>query len=155
MSCSEGYPAKPCPLGAMSEDQRCTRKSCGGCRFYNPPIHILQWCMLWDREHFLCMKPKSDCETCPEKSPKSPEVLGAIDWKDPKAVRAYLLKLNPTRERDKMVRFVEKNPSYFKDYQEKHREEVNANARRWYQKNKERQRAKAQPGSGKVPGDPQ
>lgn len=155
MSCSEGYPAKPCPLGAMADGQKSTRKGCGGCKFYLPPPHILQWCMLWDRERVLCMLPKSSCATCPEKSVVTPESVAKIDWKDPSAVRMYLLKLNPTRERDKMVRFVEKHPDYFKDYQERNRAKVNEAARRWYHKNKEEKRARAQQGSGKIPGDTQ
>lgn len=114
--------------------------------------------MLWDRDRVLCQKPQSDCATCPEKAERPPEVVGKIDWKDPSAVRAYLLKLNPSRERDKMVRFVEKHPGYFKDYQEKHRAKMNENARRWYHKNKQKkeaERARAQQGGGEVPGDSQ
>jgi hypothetical protein len=109
--------------------------------------------MLWDRERVICGLPKSNCATCPEKSHVPPESLAKIDWKDPTAVRAYLLKLNPTRERDKMVKFVERHPNYFKDYQQKNRDKVNANARRWYHKKKELERARAQQGSGKIPGD--
>lgn len=156
MSCSEGYPDKPCPLGTMAEGARSTRKTCGGCKFYIPPPHILKWCMLWDRERVLCMKPIAECATCPEKAERPPEVVGKIDWKDPAAVREYLLKLNPTRERDKMMRFVERHPDYFKNYQEKNRAKVNENARRWYHRQKQKkeaERARAQQGGSKVQGD--
>lgn len=156
MSCNVGYPEKPCPYGKV--EGRVTREGCGPCKNYIPPPHILQWCMLWDRDRVLCMRPKKDCETCPEKSPKSPARIGKIDWKDQVAVRKFFRdNYNPSKAKEKMMRFLEKNPTYFKNYQEANRAKVNANARRWYYKKRAKQeaeRARLQQSGSKIPGDP-
>lgn len=152
MTCAVGYPPKPCPFGY---EGRVTREGCGTCKHYNPPQHILAWCMLWDREQVLCMRPISDCATCPEKftGQKKPETK--IDWQDKEAVKKYFReRYNPSEAKEKMLRFLDKHPDYFKRYQEEHREKMNAAALRWYHKNKRKQDEPSKSSGEKVPGDP-
>lgn len=151
MTCAAGYPKQPCPFGY---EGKVTRKDCGTCKHYNPPEHILAWCMLWDRDKELCMKPISACETCPEKFTGQRARETKIDWQDPEAVKKFFReRYNPSEAKEKMLRFLDKHPDYFQRYQESHRAEVNAAALRWYHKNKKVKNAKPEQGSKKVPGD--
>lgn len=152
MTCAAEYPLKPCPFDFAG---RVTRASCGSCRHFIPPQHILQWCMLWDRDRVLCKLPKSNCPTCPEKAVVRPERIGQIDWRDPSAVRAYFReRYDPDKAKEKMLKFLDKDPEYFKKYQERNRARVNAAAKKWYWKNKakrEAEREQSQQSGGKVP----
>lgn len=118
MACKVGYPDKPCPFGF---DGIVTRKSCGPCKHFEPPRHILQWCRLWDRDRVLCLKPKSACEKCPEKAERT---LGKLpgegrDLDDPAVRRVYEAEYrakNPEKVAEKLERFKSKNPTYWRDY---------------------------------------
>lgn len=120
MPCAAGYPQKVCPFGWEGQ---VTREACGACRNFIPPAHILAHCMLWDRERALCMRPKSDCATCPEKmqrAPGRPRAEGVIDWQDPKSVAAYhrdyRKKNPPTKSRaDYMRAWRKANPKSAKE----------------------------------------
>lgn len=122
MSCGAGYPKEPCPF---KYEGRVTRKSCGGCRHFIPPRHILAWCGLYDRERVVCEKPISACASCPYKmeAPSS----ASIDWKDPVAVREYQTawrKANPEKVAAKLAAFTEKHPDYMHNYYERNKKRI-------------------------------
>lgn len=112
--------------------------------------------MLWDRDRVLCYKPKSACETCPEKFTGIRDNR-LIDWRDPVAVRAYHVaqhKANPTPQAEAMVRFLDKHPDYFKDYFKKNPDKNRAAVKRYYDKKKaEKAKAKLESDTSKVQGD--
>lgn len=138
MSCKAGYPHSPCPFDFKG---RVTRETCGACKYYAPPAHILAWCLLWDREKILCRLPKSSCEKCPERyrGPHLNQAMAKVDWSNRDAVRAYYraeYKRDPSKANERMLRFLEKDPDYFKTYRRNHREKMNAAALRYYHKKK-------------------
>jgi hypothetical protein len=123
MGCKAGYPESPCPFGF---EGTCTRQTCGPCVNFVPPRHILQWCKLWDRDKVLCLKPKSACETCPEKCvrlPGRPAGEGR-DMRDPKVRREYEAEYrerNADKVAAKLAAFKKRNPTYWRDYMRRKR----------------------------------
>ena len=139
MTCSVDYPQKPCPFGF---EGRSTRNTCGACKHYVPPPHILSWCMLYDQTKQVCKLPKSACTDCKfkhERSPGRPKTEGEFDWSDPDGVRAYHAKY-AAEHRDaakaRLDKFLEKNPTYWKDYYEQNKDKILERQRKRYQDQK-------------------
>lgn len=162
-NCAEGYPEKACPFGFTGQVKRAT---CGGggdvapCKHFIPPPHILAWCMLYDRDGVICHKPKSACDTCPEKLPDEKRQPGRrvvdspVDWKDPESVRAYWrerAKLYPDARAAAMLKFLEKDPDYFKRWAKDNKDKIKKNQAAYYQ----RKKAKREQSQGQVQRDPQ
>ncbi len=139
MPCKVGYPKSPCPFG---HEGRVTRLNCSACKNYEPPPHILSWCMLYDREGIICKLPLKACEECPDKHERRPgrphSEEGETDWRDPASVRAYFRKYQAEggRGAQHMLAFLARHPDYFKQYRERNRERMRAAALRWYHKHK-------------------
>ncbi len=121
MPCSAGHPETPCAFG---HEGRVTREECGRCKFYQPPPHIDKHCKLWDRDKVLCMLPKKACLTCPEYAsrPAGRPLQETVQTKaEKKAYEAAYRDRNRDRIQANAKRFKEKNPDYFKDVMRKRR----------------------------------
>lgn len=141
MTCKAGFPAEPCPIAFLKEGERVTRARCGFCKHYQPPPHILAWCVLWDRDKVVCQKPQSACATCPEKYTGPIERPSVIDWKSPEAVRAYYRERyarDPSQANARMLRFLDKHPDYFQTYRNRNKAKISEINRRYYLKRKGR-----------------
>lgn len=132
MPCALGCPDKPCPFGYEGQ---VTRKSCGACVNFKVPRHIEQHCQLWDRDRILCLKPKSACATCPEcvkRGPGAP-VTAVHDRQTAEGERAYQAEYR-ARAADKVAervaRFKQRRPDYWKSYYAKHRDAINERRRK-------------------------
>lgn len=127
MSCGVGYPLEPCPF---KFEGRVTRETCGPCKHYVPPPHILAWCSLWDRDKILCKLPKSDCATCPFKITRR---VGRpnqtqVDWDDPESVAKYhkeWSQKNADRVKASRDKFLAAHPEYMKNYYAKNKDRIN------------------------------
>lgn len=122
VSCGVGYPASPCPF---KFEGRVTRLTCGACKHFVPPRHILAWCGLYDQQRVVCEKPKSACSTCPYKQERS--AAADIDWKDPDAVRAYHAAwraANPDKVTEKANAFALAHPDYMKSYYQQNKKRI-------------------------------
>jgi hypothetical protein len=140
MGCKAGYPKEPCPFGF---DGKVTRTSCGACKNFEPPPHILAWCALYDREGTICKLPKSACGSCVDKvarGPGRPPGEGEVDWKDSKSVALYMKNWrakNALFLKQKRAKFLKKHPKYFEKYRKKNRTKINALARKRYAEGKD------------------
>lgn len=130
MACGVGYPEKPCPYNF---EGTVSRRTCGACKNFIPPKHILSWCSLWDRDKVLCQLPIKNCATCPfkvERGPGRPLGEGKVDWKDPSSVAMYhseWQKKNAEAVKAAAERFTKAHPNYFKNYYERNKAKLAAN----------------------------
>lgn len=131
MSCTADYPTAPCPFGF---EGKVTRTSCGACKNFIPPRHILSWCSLYDRDGTICQLPKSACVACPfkvEKANGRPPGEGKVDWNDPVSVAKYHSEwraANDAKVKDAAARFKANHPDYQQKYYEAKKKRENAKA---------------------------
>lgn len=127
MGCKQGYPKEPCPFGF---EGRVTRETCGACKHFTPPPHILSWCTLYDRTGQVCTLPKSSCNACPFRLSRGvgrPKGEGEIDWQDTASVKRYHAKYVQEHKDQVAQRFrdwKDKNPDYFRDYYKQNKEKI-------------------------------
>lgn len=143
MGCAADYPVKPCPFGY---EGKVTRDSCGACKHFIPPKHILAWCKLYDRDKIVCALPKSACATCPEKNvrgPGQPAGNSQYDWNNPKDTNKYQAKLMAQRRAEGKDLNKPMPASYHKAYYAKNKQRI-------LERRKARRQAKVEPGSEKV-----
>lgn len=150
MGCLADYPIRPCPFGFTGI---CTREACGGCKNFVPPKHILAWCKLWDRDGVLCMRPKSDCATCPEKNdrgPGRPAGESPIDWNNPTDVNKYQARLMKKRRREGKVKEAARTVIDGKKPAEYHKAYYAKNKLKILARRHARRQGQGEPGSGQV-----